>query len=232
MIIGNGQLAKAFAHSDIGHEDLCIFASGVSNSSCTDPKEFAREKQLLLNTLSANQDKKIIYFSSCALSVPAYSKNDYYCHKKDMEDLIKSSSDKFYIFRLPQLFGELFLHKTLINYIYKCIEHNHNFKVYDNAYRYVIEINDVRKLVEAYLNFHEAGVTVDLANPYRYQVLDIVHAFEILLDKKARYDLVEKDDQYLLDLSPMVNFVNAQNLQLEFGPDYLIKKLSQKLKQS
>ena len=75
MIIGNGQLAKAFMNSDLEHKDLCIFASGVSNSNCTDPKEFERERDLLKVTLSENPGKKLIYFSSCALSASEYPKN-------------------------------------------------------------------------------------------------------------------------------------------------------------
>lgn len=227
MIIGNGQLAKVFTDSNISHRDLCIFASGVSNSNCTDPKEFAREQNMLTNTLLQNPDKKLIYFSSCALSAPEYPKNLYYHHKANMESLIKSYTDNLYIFRLPQLFGDLFLHKTLINFIYKCIEHDHTFKVYDNAYRYVIEINDVRKLVEAYVSLHPPSITLDLANPFRYRVLDIVTTFESLLGKKASYDLVKKDDQYLLNLKSMLNFVESQGLQLDFGEGYLFKKLSQ-----
>ncbi len=230
MIIGNGQLAKVFMNSDLEHKDLCIFASGVSNSNCTDPKEFERECDLLKVTLSENPDKKLIYFSSCALSAPEYPKNAYYQHKANMEALIISHTDNYYIFRLPQLFGDLFLHKTLINFIYMCIEHDHAFKVFDNAYRYVIEINDVRKLVEAYVRSHEPGITVDLANPFRYKALDIVTTFESLLGKKARYDLVKKDDQYSLDLKPMLAFVESQGVQLDLGDGYLFKKLSEKLK--
>lgn len=229
MIIGNGQLAKVFMNSDLEGKSLCIFASGVSNSNCTDPKEFERECDLLKVTLSENPGKKLIYFSSCALSAPDYPRNAYYQHKANMEALIKHQTDDYYIFRIPQLFGDLFLHKTLINFLYMCIEHDHTFKVFDNAYRYVIEINDVRTLVEAYVNSQDAGVAIDLANPFRYRVLDIVKTFEVLLGKQANYEILEKDDKYRLDLMPMLNFIQSQGLQLDFGPDYLHKKISEKI---
>lgn len=103
MIIGSGQLAKVFAKSQI-KDDVCIFASGVSNSSCTDEKQFEREKNLLVDTLKKNSDKKFVYFSSCALSAIEYPKNDYYKHKVNMEDIIKEHSNNYYIFRVPQLF--------------------------------------------------------------------------------------------------------------------------------
>ncbi len=227
MIIGSGQLAKVFAKSQI-KDDVCIFASGVSNSSCTDEKQFEREKNLLLDTLKNNSDKKFVYFSSCALSAVEYPKNDYYRHKANMEDSVKKYSNHYYIFRIPQLFGDLILHKTLINFIYKSIEHKHKFTVYDEAYRYVIEINDVRKLVENYLD-NDGCITVDLANPYRYKVLDIVQIFENLLDKKAYYKVVKKEDKYTLDLISLEDFVKEKKIDIDFGEEYLMKKLREKL---
>lgn len=227
MIVGNGQLAKVFQGADL-KENVCIFASGVSNSSCTDEKQFEREKNLLIDTLKNNSDKKFVYFSSCALSAIEYPKNDYYKHKANMEDIIKEHSNNYYIFRVPQLFGDLILHKTLINFIYKAIEHNHKFNIYDEAYRYVIEINDVQKLVENYLD-NDGCVRVDLANPYRYKVLDIVKIFEKLLGKKAHYEVIQKEDKYTLDLTSLEDFVKEKRIDIDFGEEYLIKKLREKL---
>ena len=229
MVVGNGQLAKIFQNSDILNE-VCIFASGVSNSSCIDINQFQREKKLLLETLKNNSDKKFVYFSSCALSAIEYPKNNYYEHKRNMEDIIKEYSHSYYIFRIPQLFGDLILHKTLINFIYKSIEHNHKFNIYDEAYRYVIEINDVRKLVEIYLIQHNSCLTIDIANPYRYKVLDIVQIFEKLLNKKANYEIVHKEDKYTLDLTPLEDFVKEKGINIKFGKDYIINKLSEKIK--
>ena len=229
MVVGNGQLAKIFQNSDILNE-VCIFASGVSNSSCIDINQFQREKKLLLETLKNNSDKKFVYFRSCALSAIEYPKNNYYEHKRNMEDIIKEYSHSYYIFRIPQLFGDLILHKTLINFIYKSIEHNHKFNIYDEAYRYVIEINDVRKLVEIYLIQHNSCLTIDIANPYRYKVLDIVQIFEKLLNKKANYEIVHKEDKYTLDLTPLEDFVKEKGINIKFGKDYIINKLSEKIK--
>ena len=145
-----------------------------------------------------------------------------------MEDIIKEHSNNYYIFRVPQLFGDLILHKTLINFIYKAIEHNHKFNIYDEAYRYVIEINDVQKLVESYLDY-DGCMTVDLANPYRYKVLDIVQIFEKLLRKKANYKIIQKEDKYILDLTSLENFIKEKRIDIDFGEEYLIKKLREKL---
>jgi len=184
----------------------------------------------LIKTLKGNKERKFVYFSSCALSAKEYPKNEYYQHKKKMEDIVKEHSNNYYIFRIPQLFGDLILHKTLINFIYKSIEHKHRFNVYSEAYRYVIEINDVAKLVEAYLKYSKSCLTVDIANPYRYKVIEIVNVFENLLNKKAIYEVIEKEDKYLLDLSDINKFIKEYDINIEFGKNYLIDKLMEKIK--
>ncbi|QLE78810.1 NAD(P)-dependent oxidoreductase [Francisella sp. Scap27] len=229
MVVGNGQLAKAF-FSYNNDNKVVIFASGVSNSNCIDPFQFKREKDLLLATLKNNTDKKIVYFSSCALSSNDYPKNEYYLHKAKMEDCVRQLSNKYYIFRIPQLFGKLIPHGTLINYIYGAIEDNKHFSVYDNAYRYVIEINDVVKLVTSYLEYGAGCSTIDIANTHRYAISEIVQMFEKLLDKKANFDLIKKTDEYTLNLEVMKKFISDHKVDIEFGKYYLENKLKEKIK--
>lgn len=227
MVIGNGQLANAFKLLKL--EATVIFASGVSNSNCTDVKQFEREKRLLIDTLQNNKDKKIVYFSSCALSASDYHKNKYYIHKANMEETLKQYSSSYYIFRVPQLFGDLREHPTIINFIYNSIINDMKFKVYSDAYRYVISIEDVKILVEKYLEFGEQNATIDLANPYKYKVLEIVTIFEKLLDKKAIFEIINKEDKYTLNLISFISFVEEHGIDIEFGKQYLYKKLQEKI---
>jgi len=223
MVVGNGQLAQVFKNSSL--EDGCIFASGVSNSSCVDIHEFERESKLLMLHLEKNKDKKFVYFSSCALSAKDYPKNAYYRHKENMENMIKTYSTNYYILRLPQLFGNLILHKTLINYLYKCLVHDHYFNVYSDAHRYVIEIHDVKKIVESYLSFSQSCIVVDIANPYRYSVLDIVNILEQLLQKNAKYSIIEKTDKYILEFEDMKKFIQQCKVSVDFNENYLFNHL-------
>ncbi|MBK2025279.1 NAD(P)-dependent oxidoreductase [Francisella philomiragia] len=229
MVVGGGQLAKAFKHF-IDNENVVIFASGVSNSNCTDTSEFEREKNLLLTTLKNSHEKTFVYFSSCALSACDYLKNDYYRHKQKMEELIKLNSNSYCIFRIPQLFGKLIPHGTLINYIYGCIKEDKQFSIYSDAYRYVIEINDVVKLVDAYLKTAIRCSTIDIANTYRYSVKEIVNTFEKLLNKKADFQKINKTDKYTLNLGAIEDFITTHEMDLNFGKDYLENKLAEKLK--
>lgn len=229
MVVGNGQLAQVFyKYKDNGN--VVIFASGVSNSSCTEQREFDRERKLLETILKDNFDKKFVYFSSCALSADEYPKNSYYVHKTHMESIVKKLSDKYFIIRLPQLFGNLKLHNTLINYIYHAIKSDIIMDVYSDAYRYVIEIEDVCRLVDSYLVNGILCSTIDLANPYRYKVLEIVGIFENLLNKKANITIIQKQDKYILDLSKLNSYIQENNINIEFGEDYLKNKLHEKIK--
>ncbi|WP_279167524.1 hypothetical protein [Pseudoalteromonas distincta] len=225
MIVGNGQIAKAFKKRE-GLSQVVIFASGVANSNCVDENEFEREKALLLKHLTALNGKKIVYFSSCALSAKDYSLTPYYSHKKNMESLIKAHTDDYYIFRVPQLFGEMKKHPTLVNYLYYAIKEGKEFTLYDGAYRYLIELSDLTSIVMAYIRLTPPAQTLDIANSYRYSVLDIVEDLESVLKRKGNYKVIKTNDLYTLDLSVLESFLCTTDLGISLGKDYLIKKLS------
>lgn len=229
MIIGNGQLAKAF--EGVRDESIIIFASGVSNSNCVEKEQFEREKRLLLKTLTEHPERTIVYFSSCALTSLTYPKNVYYQHKINMENLIRAHTENYYIFRIPQLFGILKEHTTLINYLYMKIISGKKFTVYSNAFRYVIEIEDVVCFVQEYIRANPKKRVIDLANTYRYSILEIVKILEEITDTKALYNIEVKFDSYELDLNDSLNFIKEQKLNLNFSKDYLFRKLQKSYEQ-
>ncbi len=227
MIVGSGQIALAF--KNYSPSNSIVFASGVSNSSCKDIREFERERKLLEHNLRTIEDRNFIYFSSCALSANDYHLNSYYRHKLAMEHLIKSGTDNYYIFRIPQLFGCMKKHSTLINYLFNAINESRSFNVYSGANRYVVELNDVVRLVNSYVNNVAPGITVDLANTYRYSILELVEEFEQILDVTAHYDLIPGVDSYELNLDALQQHVENYKLNIEFGKSYFRKKLTSKI---
>lgn len=87
MIIGNGDIAQALKGNDLDRDDLIFFASGVSNSQCTDKEEFKREAEMLrqLGRAQDNAMRHIVYFSTLSI----YEKiSPYTIHKRDMESRI------------------------------------------------------------------------------------------------------------------------------------------------
>jgi hypothetical protein len=90
MIIGNGSIAKILED----REDIVFFASGVSNSSCTDEKEYKREFNLL-KTITT--DNHIVYFSNLGI----YYKEDRYTqHKQEVEEYIRDNYKSYTIVRI------------------------------------------------------------------------------------------------------------------------------------
>ena len=143
MIIGNGLIAKSFLKK-YDKDDIVIFASGVSNSKEDNPKNFKREKDLLLNTLETHQEIKFIYFSTVLIG---YKHNQYYSHKKEMENLIRLHAKDYIIFRVPQLIGNCGNSNNLINYLVDKIKAGKSFEVYDNLRRAVVDIEDLVNFV-------------------------------------------------------------------------------------
>jgi len=229
MIVGNGQLAQQFKSFE-NDEDVIIFASGVANSNCTDANEFEREKKLLLATLKNNKEKKFVYFSSCALSAKKYALNEYYIHKQNMEKIIKEHCNYYYIFRIPQLFGEIKKHPTLINYLFYSIKEDKKITIYKGAFRYLIDIEDVYTIVTEVIKHHKGEITLDIANTYRYSIVEILEILEKLAGKKAHYKMIDKDDAYELDLSPLNNIIFQYNIEINFSKSYLHDKLQQRIK--
>ena len=120
MIIGNGDIASALTD----HPDRIYFASGVSNSTCSDKKEFKRERNLL-DKIDCN--KHIVYFSTLSI----YYANSYYTeHKADMEDRIMSWFKSYTIVRLGNItWGKN--PNTIINYLKSKINNNMPYEIKD-----------------------------------------------------------------------------------------------------
>lgn len=228
MVIGKGLIATTFKEYD-DDANVVIFASGVSNSSETLTQNFKKEETLLKETILNNNDKFIIYFSSCGLINNDYLKIPYYKHKKLMENLIKQYSKKYLIIRLPQVFGTPKVHPTLINYLYNKIDTNEKFQVLDKAYRYIIHKDDILRIVTSFIKKDIYNKTINVANSYKYSIYEIIECIETKLNKVALYSTVDVVDDYDLDLDFMDNFINKYDINIFFGKNYLCNKLEQKV---
>lgn len=224
-VIGNGELARLFINETFSC-DILFFASGVSNSNCVDRQQFCRESNLLKQAIQSNPGKKIVYFSSSALSAEKYAYNDYYKHKLSMEQMVKQESASYVIFRFPQVFGCYNANKnTLINFIFKSILNNVEINVSDDAYRYLIYTKDLQALVLEFLKHNKKNVTIDFSNPYRYHILEIIEMIENHLQRKCQMTVVKHTDKYSLDLSMQNKFINEVNLELGFSESYFKNRL-------
>jgi len=112
VIVGNGDIASVLND----RTGALIFASGVSNSNCTDELEFQREIGLLRFNAIASLSfgiKCCFYFSTLSINfkVSRYTK-----HKLEMEDLVKQYFPSYNIIRIGNIsWGNN--PNTFINYI-------------------------------------------------------------------------------------------------------------------
>lgn len=93
MIVGNGNVASAL--KEIDTEDIIFFASGVSDSSCTDEAQYKREIRLLLEQ---DRNMHLVYFSN--LLMFRKSETIYCGHKIFMENLIRQQFPFYTIVRM------------------------------------------------------------------------------------------------------------------------------------
>jgi nucleoside-diphosphate-sugar epimerase len=121
VIIGSGLLARAFPDSFFAREDVCIYAAGVSNSACTNPNEFMRERQRLEGALRQSENvDAFVYFGTCSVADPDALNTPYVQHKLAMEQMVASHANNL-ILRLPQVAGKTSNPHTLLNFLYACM---------------------------------------------------------------------------------------------------------------
>jgi nucleoside-diphosphate-sugar epimerase len=220
MLIGSGLLAKAFAPTFSGREDVCIYAAGVSNSSCTDAQEFERERKRLADGLQqAGHVDAFVYFGTCSVADPEAQDTPYVQHKLAMEQLV-SSHPRYLILRLPQVAGNTPNPHTLLNFLYARISRSESFKLWSKARRNIIDVTDVAAITSQLIADNSLRkVTVNIANPTSYPMLDIVAAMEEAVGKRAVYEVFERGSGYPIDIHAILPVLDAA--VVKFGTDYL-----------
>jgi len=142
MVIGNGSVAKALVDRD----DLVFFASGVSNSSCVDEKEYEREFKLIKTVPSNNH---IVYFSNLGI----YYKNDRYTkHKCEMEEYIRNNYNTYTIVRI-EVCEWVKTPNTILNFFKSQLEKGIEPQIQDTT-RYVLSLEEF----QYWVNMIQSGV--------------------------------------------------------------------------
>lgn len=220
MIIGSGLLAKAFTREFSQREDVCIYAAGVSNSTCTNLHEFARERERLGNALQqAGHVDAFFYFSTCSSADTETQHTPYVMHKLAMERLV-ASHPRHLILRLPQVAGKTPNPHTLLNFLYARISRSEIFQLWSNAIRNIIGVDDVVAITcQLLASKNLRAVTLNVANPVSYTMPEIVGAMEKVVGKRAFCETSEHGSGYLIDTEAILPVLDAAGVK--FGNDYL-----------
>ena len=166
MIVGRGIVATSMQGS---MTDATIFASGVSNSACTDPLDFLREKELIL---SQRRDRKFVYFSTCSLSDNS-AMNEYLRHKLHMERIISENFDDWNVLRLPTVVGLGGNSTNFFNHISKRLREGSTVTAHMPLLRHLLDADHILPLVSSVIDkTNNEVVNVCVDNPE--SVLEII----------------------------------------------------------
>lgn len=215
MVVGKGLVAKAFkAYGD--DPAYIIFASGVSNSTSVDIAMFEREQHLLQQTVDANPDKRLVYFSTCSIYDSSLEKSAYVQHKLNMEKLVSQTHSSYIIFRVSNLAGFSINPNTVLNYFFQHIQKGIFFQVWSNAFRNIIDVEDAFRVCDHIIrNKLFENQIVNIANPYNTKVTDIVKEIEFFLEKKGNYNIIEKSSKPIINVNLIETLFGKLNLTFE-----------------
>lgn len=193
MIIGNGLLANCLKGYD--RSDILFLASGVSDSKCDDSAEFERERMLLVDQINRNQEKLIVYFSTCSIHDPAMSDNMYVRRKLEYEALVQSQCQHYLIVRVSNLVGKGGNPNNIFNFFLNSVYEGKSFRLWANAKRNLILTEDFARILSDILQNRleeKANSVIHIFNPRYYTALEIVEGIESFTGKKAIFELVDK----------------------------------------
>lgn len=203
-------IAKALAEAR-GLRNVTVHAAGVSNSGCTDPREFERDRDRLIESLRA--PGLFVYISTCSIEDKPYT-----AHKRAMEELVKARGD-YLIARLPIVAGTTLNPHTLLNFLAARISRGERFTARGFARRNIIDVVDVAAALDWLVRAGRLDETVNIAAPMDYAVGEIISAFEWIYSKHAQADWVQEGD------APRVDWRDIADAGIDFSGDYLQRTL-------
>jgi nucleoside-diphosphate-sugar epimerase len=217
MIVGTGMLARAFAARFADDPRVLVYAAGVSNSGCTDEREFAREKRAFEDCIAQAGVRRIVaYFGTCSANDPDARDTPYVRHKLDMEDRVQQTP-RHIVLRLPQVVGRTPNPHTLLNFLHARIARSERFALWTGAQRNVIDLDDVVAAVLVLFRLRDPlpMSMLNIANTRSYSARQIVAALERVTGKRAIFDEVARGSSYVVDVDAALPLFADANVRFD-----------------
>lgn len=210
MIVGNGLIASLFRDND--RDDIIFFASGVANSSETDPAQFQREENLIRETITQNKGKFFVYFSSCSIYDSSKTNSQYVLHKLKMEEIIKNITEKYLILRISNAVGKGGNPNLLMNYLVEAIHNGQTINVHTKATRNLIDTEDIKNITLSLINNDIHNKIINIAYPYNYGIIEILEILERYYSKKLELNLIKSGSGYEININDIESYFIKKNL--------------------
>ncbi len=224
MVIGQGAIANRFQVYAL-QSTYIIYAGFIHDSTIQNLEAMYNEESRLDALISQSPIETIVYFSSCSVLDKNESQSLYVKHRIRMENLLEKSKCNYLIIRLPQIIGLGDESTSLINYLVDAIRNNKPFKIWKNAQKNIIDIDDVYSIVQEILNKKTYfNKTINIASPRKTSILDIVQKIEVFFNLKANYELVDRGTDFELNIEETVEII--KKLKIDFGFEYISNALN------
>ena len=220
IVVGDGMIGEACRQFHAEEFSAVFFASGVADSSCTDPGQFLRERALLEYHLEEYGNLPLIYFSSA--SVYDHSLNQtsaYVAHKLLMERLV-STRPPYVICRITQIVGKSRNKRTIVSSFYQSIVNRQLIKIQRSARRNFIDVDDMVRLVLEALRAGEGLNQVIDVGSLRYDSpMRLLEVLGARVGLEPVFEMVDGGGSFEVDPSIAARFSGA--LGIQFDEDYL-----------
>jgi|MDSY01.1.fsa_nt_gb nucleoside-diphosphate-sugar epimerase len=227
-IIGKGMIAQAFLKS--ASNNCIFFCSGVSNSKETSRAEFIREIEVFNKTIKNKtiKNKTVIYFSSY---IAESSTTPYALHKKNMENIIENTCDKYLIIRLPSVVG-LTKNNTLISYFIKMILNNKVIKIEKDARRHLIDVEDVVRITDYLISNNCYNKSISIGSKSSISPLELIRLISNELNiNQIKYELCDGGNNQYSNINVMETILPKKDkIMNKSYNEKLIKKYSKDIK--
>lgn len=219
MIIGNGIIANSLINLD--HSNLCIFASGVSNSLETDKSKFDKEFNLLEKTILLYPNKKMIYFST--VSIETKSLTFYTKHKLKLEKYIKQNCANYLILRLPNIVSYNQPKHQLISYFYNCLINQIPIEISPTCKRNLIDVEDIPLILEILLN-KTSNKIISAYFSNSITVQEIISCLEDITNLTFNIRSIKDINEKEIDNSEFLKLIEKSEHKFNVNPFNILKK--------
>jgi nucleoside-diphosphate-sugar epimerase len=223
VVVGNGLLGKSM-NLFADHDDILIFASGVSNSKENRVSEYDRELNLLHTFLGTEQ--KIIYFSTCSVLYDCIKQTDYIKHKIQVEDFIKSNFKNYIIFRLPNVVGHTENQHTSFNFFKRNLLDNVEINVEENTTRYFIDVDDiVETIIPIIKDQTQNKKKINVCFDTKISIIDLIGLMSDQLKVTPKINIIKDGCSFDVDNVDFLGLVGKKYKSIDQDYNYnLIKK--------
>ncbi|WP_234569288.1 NAD-dependent epimerase/dehydratase family protein [Rhodohalobacter sp. 614A] len=155
-------------------------------------------------TLTEHTERKVVYFSTCAISQERiYSKSPYLQHKRMMEAYVKQHPT-YLIIRLPNLVGGTGNPENLVNLLARKVRQHEVIDIWKNSIRNILDVEDAVQITNQLVEKDIFNKVIKVASTVNYRIEEIVSEISVFYGAKPRTNVITKPPDFEIYPSEIV----------------------------